>query len=243
LANFLTIVRVLLIFAIIAVWAREETVSWWWLDLIMVPLLAWAIFMDALDGWAARRWNEESEAGALFDIAGDRVVELALWTFFAVRRDPEGQPLVALWVPLVMIARTVLTDFIRSAAFGQGRTPFGRKSLQATPWARQLTASRWSRAGYGVLKAVAFCGLGLLLAWPTLGAPESVGAVVRISVDALVLATVIFSIFRAVPVIWDGWQYVGKPPEGDAPPPAPTEARLEQEGVQEMDAVSGEPRS
>ncbi|MGH7504259.1 MAG: CDP-alcohol phosphatidyltransferase family protein, partial [Longimicrobiales bacterium] len=102
----------ILIFVVIAVWMREGGIGSWWLDLLMVPLLAWAIFMDALDGWAARRWNEVSEAGALFDIAGDRIVELALWTFFAIRTGPTGQPLVPLWVPLVMITRTVITDLI-----------------------------------------------------------------------------------------------------------------------------------
>ncbi|HEX6068193.1 MAG TPA: CDP-alcohol phosphatidyltransferase family protein [Longimicrobiaceae bacterium] len=207
-ANLLTIGRVLLIFAIIGVWAREGTVTWWWLDLLMVPLLAWAIFMDALDGWAARRWHEESESGALFDIAGDRIVELTLWTFFAIRRDPSGQPFVALWVPLAMIARTVMTDFIRTLAFRHGRTPFGARGMQDSAWAQQLTASRWSRAAYGGLKAVSFCGLALLLAWPSLATLAGTGALLRIAVDTLVLLTVLFSLVRAVPVLWDGRRYV-----------------------------------
>ena len=208
-ANLLTVGRVLLIFVIIGVWAREETVTWWWLDLLMVPLLAWAIFMDALDGWAARKWHEESEAGALFDIAGDRIVELTLWTFFAIRIDPDGLPLVALWVPVAMIARTVLTDVVRAVAFGHGRTPFGARGMQDTAWARQLTASRWSRGWYGGMKAVCFCGLGLLLAWPSLRSAALAGITFRAAVDALVLATVAFSLARAVPVLWDGRRYVG----------------------------------
>ena len=216
-ANLLTIGRVILIFAIVGIWTREATVSWWWLDLLMVPLLAWAIFMDALDGWAARRWKEESESGALFDIAGDRIVELTLWTFFAIRRDPAGQPFVALWVPLAMIARTVLTDFIRTLAFRQGRTPFGAQGMQDSAWARELTASRWSRAAYGGLKAVSFCGLALLLAWPSLATLAGWGSLLRISVDTLVLVTVFFSLLRAVPVLWDGRRYVG----GLAPDRAP----------------------
>src|SRR5687768_15880778 len=109
-ANLLTLARVALSFAIIAVWDREASISWPWLDLLMVPLLASAIYMDALDGWVARKWKEESAAGALFDIAGDRIVELTLWVFFATRRDLLGQPLVALWVPMAIITRTVLTD-------------------------------------------------------------------------------------------------------------------------------------
>lgn len=207
-ANLLTAARVILIFVIIAVWMRVDPIASWWLDLLMVPLLAWAIFMDALDGWAARRYNEASEAGALFDIAGDRIVELALWTFFAIRRDPTGQPLVPLWVPLVMITRTVVTDLVRSVAFAQGRTPFGPRSMQDSEWARQLTASRWSRGAYGGLKAVCFCALGLLIAlqhaapaWP--GTPW-----VRLTVEGMVFATVAFAIVRALPVLWDGRRFL-----------------------------------
>lgn len=174
----------------------------------MVPLLAWAIFMDALDGWAARRYNEANEAGALFDIAGDRIVELALWTFFAIRTDPSGRPLVPLWVPLVMITRTVVTDLVRSVAFAQGRTPFGPGSMQESGWTRELTASRWSRAVYGALKAVCFCALGILLAWQA-AAPTHVWLPpVRLTVGALVLATVAFSVARAIPVLWDGRRFI-----------------------------------
>ena len=207
-ANLLTVARVLLIFAVIAVWARDGGVDRWWLDLLMVPVLAWAIFMDALDGWAARKWKESSDAGALFDIAGDRIVELALWTFFAIRRDAVGQALVPFWVPLVIITRTVLTDFVRSVAFGQGRTPFGANGMQASAWARQLTASRWSRAAYGGMKAVCFCALGLLLAWQGTADVFRIGPTLRFAVDVLVYTTTIFAVIRGIPVLWDGRRYI-----------------------------------
>jgi CDP-diacylglycerol--glycerol-3-phosphate 3-phosphatidyltransferase len=207
-ANLLTVARVLLIFLIISVWARDGSIGSWWLNLLMVPLLAWAIFMDALDGWAARRFNEESEAGALFDIAGDRIVELVLWTFFAIRRDPFGVALVPIWVPIVIITRTVLTDFVRSVAFGSGRTPFGPNSMQNSAWARQLTASRWSRALYGGLKAVCFCALGVLLAWQGITHSPITADELRLAVNLLVYATTFFALLRAVPVIWDGRQYI-----------------------------------
>jgi CDP-diacylglycerol--glycerol-3-phosphate 3-phosphatidyltransferase len=209
-ANALTAARVLLIFIVIGVWSRDRVVENGWLDLAMVPLLAWAIFMDVLDGWAARRFNEESRAGALFDIAGDRIVELALWTFFAIRRDSTGEHLVAYWVPIVMITRTVLTDMIRSVAFGEGKTAFGADGggMQSSRWARALTASRWSRGLYGALKAVCFCALGLLLAWPHLRVGWQPGAVARQGVNVLVYATVAFAIVRAIPVVWEGRRYV-----------------------------------
>ncbi|MGH7483081.1 MAG: CDP-alcohol phosphatidyltransferase family protein [Longimicrobiales bacterium] len=216
-ANLVTAARVALVFVIIAVWMRVDPVGSWWLDLLMVPLLGWAIFMDALDGWAARRWNEVSEAGALFDIAGDRIVELALWTFFAIRTGPAGQPLVPLWVPLVMITRTVVTDLVRSVAFAQGRTPFGPASMQRSAWARQLTASRWSRAAYGALKALCFCALGILLAWQVAAPASAALSSVRAVVEAMVVATVAFSIARAIPVLWDGRHFLAAAGQDSGP--------------------------
>jgi CDP-diacylglycerol--glycerol-3-phosphate 3-phosphatidyltransferase len=210
-ANALTAVRVLLIFAVIAIWSRDRVIDNGWLDLAMVPLLAWAIFMDVLDGWAARRFKEESRAGALFDIAGDRIVELALWVFFAIRRDANGQHLVAYWVPIVIITRTVLTDLVRSVAFGAGKTAFGVSGMQTSQWARQLTASRWSRGLYGTLKAVSFCALGLLLAWPYLRSGFAPGRMARMAVDILVYVTVTVAIVRAVPVLWEGRRYFAPP--------------------------------
>lgn len=207
-ANAITAARVVLVFIVIAVWSRDGVVESGWLDLAMVPLLAWAIFMDTLDGWAARKLHEASKAGALFDIAGDRIVELALWTFFAVKRDPAGVPFVPFWVPLVIITRTILTDMIRSVAFGQGKTPFGANELQTSAWARQLVSSRWSRASYGILKAVSFCALGLLLAWPRVSPSADFAAWARTAVDGLVYLTAAFAIVRAVPVLWEGRRFI-----------------------------------
>src|ERR1051325_9241388 len=208
-ANLLTLARVLLVFVVIAVWARHHTVDYPWLDLAMVPVLAWAIFMDGLDGWGARRMHTEAKTGALFDIAGDRIVELALWTFFAIHRDEQGEHYVSFWVPIIMITRTVLTDFVRSAAFEAGKTPFGREAhgMQSSAWAYQLTASRWSRAMYGGLKAVCFCALGLVLAWPYLRSSE-LGGKPRMVVDFLVYATVVISVIRGIPVLWEGRRFV-----------------------------------
>lgn len=213
-ANLLTLARVVLIFVVIGVWARHVAVEWWWLDLLMVPLLAWAIFMDALDGWVARKLEEESEAGALFDIAGDRIVELVLWVFFAIRRDATGAPFVAYWVPLVVIARTVLTDFVRSVAFQGGRTPFGERSMQEAWWARELVSSRWSRAAYGILKAVAFCALGVAYAWDRLREPLGAYDAWRTITDVLVYATVAFAVIRGIPVLWEGRRFFGFREEG-----------------------------
>ncbi len=216
-ANLITLGRVLLIFLVIGVWNREVHLETGLLDLLMVPLLAGVIFLDAVDGWVARKRQETSEAGALFDIAGDRIVELVIWIFFAVRRDASGVPFIPLWIPLVMIARTVLTDLVRSAALRHGRTPFGDTTLQEAWWAKQLTSARWSRTVYGVLKAAAFCALGLALAWERLAVLTELEALWRAVTATLVYATVFFGVLRGLPVLWEGRRYMLP----EVPPAAP----------------------
>jgi CDP-diacylglycerol---glycerol-3-phosphate 3-phosphatidyltransferase len=206
-ANLLTLVRVALIFVVVGVWARRTMTELWWIDILMVVLLGWVIFMDALDGWVARRRHEESDIGALFDIAGDRVVELVVWVFFAIRRSPDGRAYVPYWVPFVIITRTVVTDLIRSVAFQKGKTPFGKKTMQESAIGRQLVSSRWSRGSYGGLKAAAFCALGIVFALDRMHAVGGWVVAAHRVTDLLVYATALFCVVRAVPVIWDGKGY------------------------------------
>jgi CDP-diacylglycerol--glycerol-3-phosphate 3-phosphatidyltransferase len=215
-ANLLTLGRVLLLFVVVGVWARRTHVDLWWIDLLMVVLLAWVIFMDALDGWVARRRHEESDMGALLDIAGDRIVELVLWVFFAIRQHPDGRPFVPYWVPMAIIARTVVTDLIRSVAFQKGKTPFGKKTMMESGWARQLVSSRWSRASYGVMKAVAFCALGVVLGLERWNPQGGWLDAIRLATDVLVYATAVFCIIRAIPVVYDGRRYFRAAPSNRA---------------------------
>ncbi len=211
-ANLLTLARVALLFVVVATWARQTLLDAWWLDLAMVALLVWVIFMDALDGWVARRRGEASELGALLDIAGDRIVELVLWGFFAIRRDAAGQPLVPYWVPIVIITRTVATDLVRSVAFQHGKTPFGTRSMMESPWAKQLVSSRWSRAGYGFMKAAAFCALGLEIGAARAGATGTAVDALALIAALLVYGTALACVVRGIPVLWDGRHLFAPPP-------------------------------
>lgn len=117
---------------------------------------------DGLDGWVARRRNETSTFGAVFDIAGDRIVENALWIAFAY------WGLLPLWVPLLLIARGFLVDGIRSVALSDGRTPFGTATMMRFPLTTWLTAGRFMRGTFGVAKAAGFVFLAGLHGWTTL---------------------------------------------------------------------------
>ena len=87
--------------------------------------------------------------------------------------------------------------------------PFGANTLQKSSWAVALTSSRWSRALYGVLKAVAFCALGAAFAWDR--AEDTGGYLVfRKITDALVYATVALGVARGIPVLWEGRAYMAE---------------------------------
>ena len=78
-ANLITVARTLLAFLAVAM-LRWHTWEIYVGAAILTLLLIW---MDAWDGWVARRRNEASKAGAVFDILGDRVVEMTYWIAFA----------------------------------------------------------------------------------------------------------------------------------------------------------------
>ena len=69
-ANLITVLRTLLAFLAVAM-LRWHTWEIYVGAALLTLLLIW---MDAWDGWVARRRNETSKAGAVFDILGDRVV-------------------------------------------------------------------------------------------------------------------------------------------------------------------------
>jgi CDP-diacylglycerol--glycerol-3-phosphate 3-phosphatidyltransferase len=108
---------------------------------------------DGLDGYIARRRGETSLFGALFDIAGDRIVELTLWIVTA------DNGLVPIWVPIVFIVRGIVVDTIRSSnAVAHGVAPF---ALMRSRVGKFVVASKFMRVFYAVAKATAFAGLAL----------------------------------------------------------------------------------
>ncbi len=128
-ANLVTLSRLLLLFIVVWLMYQQPT-PWQFASFFLIILI---FVSDALDGYVARKRGETSLFGALFDIAGDRIVELTLWIVFA------DNALVSIWVPLVFIARGVIVDTIRSSnAVAHGVEPF---ALMRSP-----SASSSSRA-------------------------------------------------------------------------------------------------
>jgi CDP-diacylglycerol---glycerol-3-phosphate 3-phosphatidyltransferase len=199
-ANALTLVRILLVFVAAGLFEipRPLVLA---LATILVGLV---LYLDALDGYVARKLKIASDFGALFDIVGDRIVESVLWIYFA------AADMVPMWVPMIVVTRGLLTDSVRTVAFKSGHTAFGQKTMMRTALTRFLVASRFSRGLYGGMKAALFIYLGFLrflgravteYSWgvsdPTLRLLGLIGTV-------LAYATVALCIIRGLPVLWDG---------------------------------------
>src|SRR5215475_4174354 len=202
--NLITLFRVALAFVSIALFRAGSYAS-----LAALILLIITLALDAVDGFVARRKLRAIDAGAAFDIAADRIVESVFWIYFA------SAGLVTFWIPVIVIARGGLTDFLRAIAFKRGQTAFGEKTMMRTWWGKLLTGSRASRAAYGVVKCAAFFALGLWLTlanlpeWRTVisGQADILMNGVRIGAVSLAISTVVFCVARGVPVIIEGLRY------------------------------------
>lgn len=190
-ANLITLGRLLLLIPVI--WLAYREPSPW--QLINVPLMVLIFVMDGLDGYVARKRNETTLFGAMFDIAADRVVELTMWVVAA------DLDLVPVWVPLVVIVRSVAVDMIRSSgAASSGTRPF---DLAYTSLAQWLVGGKFMRIAYAVTKAVAFTLLLLILPVPALY-PEiwsELGLLLGSLTAVFVYASVLLCIVRGAPVI------------------------------------------
>ncbi|MEW6752939.1 MAG: CDP-alcohol phosphatidyltransferase family protein [Candidatus Latescibacterota bacterium] len=201
-ANVVTLLRVALVFVAVGLLQvpHPPVVA------AAVVLVAFVLYLDALDGYVARRLKIASDTGALFDILGDRIVEQVLWIYFAVAG------MVSLWVPLVVVARGLVTDNVRTVAFKSGHTAFGEKTMMRSPATRFLVASRFSRGLYGGMKAALFVYLALLLflsrAAAVYGWGVGQGALRALEYAGAGLAytTVALCLVRGLPVLWDGRQ-------------------------------------
>lgn len=207
-ANLITVGRVLLLFVAIAMLYSEE----YWV-IIAAGALIGAIFGgDGLDGWVARRRGSTSKLGAVLDIAGDRIVENALWVVFA------HMHLVGVWAPLVVLSRSFVVDVMRSVALTEGKTAFGESTMARSRITWFLTASRFSRSVYGWSKALGFVFLAGLVAWRLPGAD---GRVLDLVYDfqafralgwLLVYSSIFFCVARGLPVIYDAMGYFDEEP-------------------------------
>ncbi len=198
-ANLITIGRLVLLFVVIAMIYREPVR----LAFVSMALVIVVFAGDGLDGWVARKRNSTSQFGAVFDIAGDRIVETALWIVFS------DMKLVPVWVPLLVVTRGAVVDALRSLSYSEGKTAFGADTMMRSDLTRWLTAGRFMRGLYGWSKAAGFVFLTGLAGYVR---PESAGTWLAALYDIgaarafgwlWVWLSVVLLVVRGLPVIID----------------------------------------
>lgn len=191
LANWITLSRFpLLLATVLILYAGSPG-----LRLAGVVLLFFGLMLDTVDGVVARSRGETSLFGSVLDIAADRTYELVLWVSFADLR------MISVAVPLIIIARTTLTDAFRSIGVGQGTAPFAQ---HRTALGRFLVGSSWMRTGYAVTKVATFCGLALAQAFSGLSPATPWARMVPAMMEVFRVTAwfaVAFCVFRGLPVI------------------------------------------
>lgn len=191
-ANGFTTLRLGLLFVLVGLASAGSPT----MQMAGAPLLAVLFILDGVDGYVARRRNEATEFGALYDIAADRLVEYALWIVAC------DLGFVAVWVPILFCTRGVLVDLIRTHFARHGQTPFGMMHTRLGRW---LVAGRFMRIGYAAVKMFAFGWVFLILPipelYPSLWRQWASPALVVLNV--LVASAVVLCVARGVPVIVD----------------------------------------
>jgi phosphatidylglycerophosphate synthase len=194
LANCITLSR----FPLLLVWILVLYLGSPPLRLAGVALLFLGLMLDTVDGVVARRTGRTSLFGSVLDIAADRTYELVLWVCFA------NLDMIPAVIPLIIVARTTLTDALRSVGVAEGTAPFAQ---HRGALARFLVGSTWMRTGYSVTKVVAFCGLALaeaLSGFPAESVPGITAGSMLGGLQVIVWLAVIFCVGRGLPVILGG---------------------------------------
>jgi phosphatidylglycerophosphate synthase len=191
LANWITLSRFPLLVGI--VWILYQGGAT--LRVVGTVLLVIGLMLDTVDGMVARQSGQTSLFGAVLDIAADRTYELVLWVVFA------SLGVIPIVIPLVVIARTTLTDALRSIGVAEGVAPFEQHRSSV---GRFLVGSPVMRTGYSVTKVVTFTGLALGLAWAAFPAdtPWPARAVPLLEAMRMVAwVALAFCVLRGLPVI------------------------------------------
>ncbi len=144
--------------------------------------------LDGLDGFLARKLNASNNVGSLIDTLGDRITENVLLFFFAYRR------LIPLFIPLVFICRSLITDFIRFLAFNRGMGTF---DINKSRLGFFLVASKFSRSFYLILKFAVFLGGASIMVYPDKNCGPAMlllyyAAIILVVVNLLRFAGVVF---------------------------------------------------
>jgi len=129
LPNKLTMLRILLIPVMIIIfyipWFSENMI---FLDVTYLYFIEFIIFFlasvtDFVDGYLARKNNQVTTFGKFLDPLADKMLVFSSMTILLLNNSgvlPEGQPLVPMWVFVVMLIREFMVSGIRMLVSSKG---------------------------------------------------------------------------------------------------------------------------
>ena len=203
-ANLITVGRLIVMFVAVAMiyFGNAAVIG------VAMVLIAFVFASDGLDGWVARKRRSTSAFGAVFDIAGDRIVENVLWVLFAALGA------IPLWIPFLVMTRGFIVDGLRSMSYAEGMTAFGERNMMRSAFTEWLTAGRFMRALFGYAKAIGFVFLtGYVGSRDPSADGTWLGGLYGVQVFTVlgwgvVWLAVALTIVRGVPVIIDAWDII-----------------------------------
>jgi cardiolipin synthase len=80
-----------------------------------IAVFAFASITDFLDGWSARKLNQQSELGKFLDPLADKILVIAALIAFLV-----VDPLIPAWMVIIIVARDLLITLLRYLAVKKG---------------------------------------------------------------------------------------------------------------------------
>jgi CDP-diacylglycerol---glycerol-3-phosphate 3-phosphatidyltransferase len=94
---------------------------------VLIPLLAFMEFTDFLDGHFARKYNEVSDFGKLFDPFADVMVHLTTFTCFMSSYGPDIKSYLSPVIFILVVYREFSMNFLRMIASKKGTAIAARK--------------------------------------------------------------------------------------------------------------------
>ena len=119
LPNLLTLSRIPLMLAVIALLYPEPDAFWPWTRTAALLLFLFAALTDWLDGWLARKFGQVSEFGKFMDALSDKVLTLGMFVSLLALDELEKW---ALFPVLLILSREFLITGLRLVAAGKGKT-------------------------------------------------------------------------------------------------------------------------
>lgn len=191
-ANIITIARFpLILIYLLILYFGSSTIQFW-----NVPFIVMIVLLDAIDGWVARKRGETSLLGSVLDIATDRTLEYVLWVVYA------HLGLIPIVVPLIVLTRGVTVDAVRSVGLKSGKSAFDQIK---SPINHFLVGSRFMRAFYGTVKAIAAALLSLAV--PLFSIESNWTGPVYAAGLIFTWISVITCLLRGYPVLVEGYQF------------------------------------